>query len=356
MNRPFLTLRAPVAGISVLLAAALAGCGEKPASVTPAARSVVVTPAVLTCDLPPVEAPGVLSRKLEATLAFKIGGVVDAVLVRPGEAVAAGQVLARLNLAEIDAQVTQAQAGVDKARRDWERVGRLHADRVATLENLQNARTAVEAAEAGLRIAEFNRRYATIEAPAAGRILRRMCEPGELVAPGQPVVMYGSDQEGWIFRASVVEPEARRLAAGDRARLVFRGPPDVELGAVITQIAEAADPRTRTFEIELAVEGDPHGLRSGTVGALVINKPGATPHVRVPLSALIEGDGRSAQVFLLQADGRTVRRKQVDVDSLWGGSALLASPLPEGAPVVSTGAEYLHDGEAVVVTKALGGR
>jgi RND family efflux transporter MFP subunit len=313
---------------------------------------VVVTPAVSTRDLPPIEAPGVLSRRLEATLAFKIGGVVDSVFVRPGEAVRAGQVLARLNLAEIDAQVSEAQAGADKARRDCARIERLQADRVATLENLQNARTAVDAAEAALRIAEFNRRYSTITAPASGRILRRMSEPGELVAPGQPVLIYGADEGGWIFRASVVEPEARRLAPADRARLLFRGPPDIELGATITQIADSADARTHTFEIELAVEGDPHRLRSGTVGSVVINKPGASPHVRVPLSALIEGDGRTAQVFLLQADGRTVRRQPVEVEALWGDSALLAGLQAEGALVVSLGAEYLHDGETVAVAKA----
>ena len=183
-----------------------------------------------------------------------------------------------------------------------------------------------------------------------------MSEPGELVAPGQPVLTYGGDQEGWIFRASLVEPDVRRLSPGDRARLVFRGPPDIELAAAVTQIAEAADPRTRTFEIELSVEGDPRGLRSGTVGTLVINKPGATPHVRVPLAALIEGDGRSAQVFLLQANGRTVRRQAVEVETLWGESALLASPLPDGASVITLGAEYLHDGETVVVVKAPSGR
>jgi RND family efflux transporter MFP subunit len=350
MNRLFPFSCGLLSALIVVLAPA--GCRKQPEAVVQPERRVVVTPAVLTRELPPIEAPGVLSRKLEVTLSFKIGGVVDAVLVRPGEAVQAGQVLARLNSAEIDAQVAQAQAAVDKARRDCARVERLQADRVATLESLQNARTAVEAAEAGLQIAEFNRRYATIEAPGPGRILRRMAEPGELATPGQAVLVFGSDREGWIFRAGVVERDARRLAPGDSARLIFRGPPDLELDAAVTQIADAADPRTRTFEVELAVAGDPHGLRSGTVGALAIGKPGAALHTQVPLSALIEGDGRTAQVFLLKADGRTVHRQAVDVETVWGDSALLAALLPAGARVVSLGAEYLHDGETVVVSSA----
>jgi RND family efflux transporter MFP subunit len=323
------------------------GCGRAPVAAASHPRRVLAAPVAVTRDLPPIEAPGVLSRKLEAMLAFKIGGVVDSVRVRAGESVKRGQVLAQLNLSEIDAQVAQARAAAEKARRDEGRIGRLEADRAATLEQLQNAATGVEAAEAALRIAEFNRLHATILAPADGRILSRMAEPNELVAPGQPVLGFGGDAEGWIFRAGVIESDARRLAKGDPARLHFGGPPDVELPAHVAEVAEAADPRTRTFEIELAVDGEPGGLRSGAVGDLVLAKPGSSFHPRVPASALIEGDGRQAVLFLLQADEGTVHRRSVDVLALWGGSALLADPLPDGAKVIAQGAEYLHDGETV---------
>jgi len=334
--------------------ALLAGCGRPPAEPAPTVRLVGVAPVRLTRELPPVEASGVLSRKFEATLAFKIGGVVDTVAVRAGDAVRRGQVLAQLKLAEIDAQVAAARSAVEKARRDAARVERLQADRVATTENLQDARTALEVAASTLRIAEFNRRYAVIEAPADGRILRRHAEPDELVTPGQKVLDFGADQEGWIFRAAVAERDVRRLAPGDAAELRFRGPPDVTLAAQITQIAEAADPRTRTFEVELAVGGGPDGLRSGSVGTLALAKPGPAARPAVPLSALLEGDGRSAHLFVLNADGRTVRRAPVEIAYLLGDRAVLATPLPEGTRVVATGAEYLRDGDAVALTAAEG--
>ncbi len=337
------------AAAALALLALLAGCRRPPADPAPALRLVAVAPVRLTRDLPPVEASGLLSRKLEATLAFKIGGVVDLVAVRAGDTVRRGQLLAQLKLAEIDAQVAAARSAVDKARRDAARVGRLQADRVATTENLQDARTVLELAESGLRIAEFNRRYATIEAPADGRILRRHAEPDELVAPGQPVLGFGADQDGWVFRAAVTEREVRRLAPGDAGRLRFRGPPDVALAARVTQIAEAADPRTRTFEVELAVGGGPADLRSGAVGTLTLVKPGSAARPAVPLSALLEGDGRTAHLFLLNPDGRTVRRQPVEIEFLLGARAVLATPLPEGARVVVTGAEYLRDGDVVAL-------
>ena len=329
-----------------------AGCRPPAEAPPPQLRQVVVAPVVFTKDLRSIEAPGVLARRLEATLSFKVGGVVAEVAVRAGETVRRGQVLARLDPAEIDAQVAQARSALAKAQRDADRVGRLQAERVATLEQLQNAKTAVELAEAQLRVAEFNRRFATIEAPADGRILRRLAEPNELVGLGQPVLGFGGEADGWVFRAGVAEREVRRLAVGDAATLVFHGPPDLSVPAAITQIAEAADPQTRTFEVELNVPSPPAALRSGAVGTLTLAKPGPVARPRVPLSALLEGHGRSAFLFSLNPDARTVRRRQVEIEGLLTDAALLASALAEGERIVITGAEYLRDGEAVVPVPA----
>lgn len=312
-------------------------------------RRVSVAPVEFTRELPPLEVPGVLQRRLEATLSFKIGGVVSEIPVRAGETVRRGQMLARLNPIEIDAQVAQARSAVAKARRDAERVARMQAERAATLEQLQNVRTSLEVAEAQLQVAEFNRRFASIEAPADGRILRRQAEPGELVGPGQPIFVFGDEAEGWIFRVGIAERDARSLAPGAAATLVFRGPPAITLTAGLAQIAEAADPVTRTIEADFAVANVPADLRSGAVGALRLVRISTVERPRVPISALLEGHGRRAFLFLLDAEGRTVRRTAVEIEALHGDRALLATPLAADARIVRVGAEYLRDGETVVV-------
>ncbi len=327
----------------------VAGCRPPAAPAVAELRRVTVAPVESTRELPPLEVPGVLQRRLEATLSFKIGGVVHEIAVRAGESVRRGQVLARLNPVEIDAQVAQARSALSKAQRDAERVARLQAERVATLEQLQDARTGVEVAAAQLQVAEFNRRFATIEAPADGRILRRQAEPSELVGPGQPILAFGADADGWVFKAGLAERDARPLAAGATATLVFQGPPEVSLAARLTQLAEAADLQTRTFEAEFAVAGVPSNLRSGAVGTLRLPRTAAAPLARVPLGALLEGHGRRAYLFILDADGRTVRRREVEIETLHGATALLATALPAGTRVVIAGAEYLHDGETVTV-------
>jgi RND family efflux transporter MFP subunit len=225
----------------------------------------------------------------------------------------------------------------------------LHAERVATLENLQDARSAVELAEAALRTAEFNRAHSVIVAPADGRILRRLAEPDELAAPGRPILDFASGSEGWIAKAGVTERDVLRLHVGDRAELTVAD--QVSLPATIAQIAEGADAATRTVEVEFTVGGDvPAGLRSGfIVNARILPQP-VVARPAVPLGAIVEGHARQAHVFVLAPDGRSVRRQPVEIEALHDDRAYLRTALPAETRVVTTGAEFLSDGRAVTVS------
>ena len=91
----------------------------------------------------------------EAKPSFKTGGVIAKTMVSEGQNVKKGQLLARLNLAEIDAQLSQANEAANKAERDLTRARRLLADSVATLEQVQNASTALEVAKKNRGHPEF---------------------------------------------------------------------------------------------------------------------------------------------------------------------------------------------------------
>lgn len=334
-----------------LAAAALAGCGRKPAEAPAAAPAhrVRVAPVQWSDAAIPVTAHGVVARKVESLLSFKIGGIVQAVGVRAGDPVKAGAVLATLDPVEIDAQVTRARAAVDKAQRDLARAERLEGERVATLEQVQDARTAVEMAEAAARAAEFNRRFAVITAPADGVILRRTIDPDELVEAGRGGLTFAADDAPWIVRAGLSERELAGIHPGSAACVRLTGGEACE--GVVTQVAGVVDGSTRTIPVEIELRGEAGGLRSGFVAQVEIVPDAVARRAVVPLESLVAGDGRSAQVFLLAADGAAVRRVAVEVGALADGLAYLATPLPEGATVVTAGAEFLNDGDAVVVVR-----
>lgn len=306
---------------------------------------VAVAPVRFSAEALPLEATGVLSRKEETELAFKIGGVVAEVTVRAGDTVKAGQVLARLKPEEIEAEVAQARAALAKARRDQERTVRLLQDQVITREQAQNAETAVEQAEAAVQAAEFNWRFAVIEAPADGTILRRLAEPSQLVAGGRPILVFAPDREGWLLRVSVPAADAARLAVGNRAEYWVGGAGSA-LAATVSHLGGGADPIIRTAEVELRPTTVPVRALAGTVAHVRLFPPDGEVRPIIPAAALVEGRGHEASVFRLEGDS-TVRRERVTVTALAGTEAFLETRLPAGARVVTAGAEYLKDGASV---------
>ena len=340
--------------VALLAGLALAaGCHrqESAAAAAPAAArtaNVRGAPVETSTASPVVRAPGLLARQTEAELSFPLPGLLASVSVRAGDRVQAGQELARLQLDPIEAQVAQATAAVEKLRRDLGRVEKLQAERVATLENLQDTRTALAQAEAALATAEFSRRHAVITAPSAGLILRRTAEPNEIVAAGRPIVAFASEGDGWIAKAGLAPRDAARIDLGARVEL-DDGNGGHATGKVI-RLAGAADPVTRTVPVDFQLEAPPPGARSGLIVSLSITPAPVAARTSVPLAALRDGNGGRAFLFIVEAGATSAKRITVEVESVDGDRAYLRTLLPATHRVVVSGGQYLTDGATVKLT------
>ncbi len=329
----------------LILSLALAACAEDeaPAAEELAAIPVrVVAPSFRTAE-PHIELTGILGAKEEIPLGFKIGGVVASVSADAGDRVAEGQLLAALTLTEIEASVAAAREGRDKARRDLSRAENLHRDSVATLAQLEDARTGLQVAEAQLRSAEFNRQYAEVRAPAAGTVLRRQVEAGQLVGPNSPVFVLRVERNGLVLRAGAADREAVRLTEGMAAEVSFDAYPGVRFSARVDRVGVAASPMTGTYEVEIAVEQGLRRLSSGLIGRASITPRSSVARATIPAEALLEVDGREASIFVLSADGTRAERKRVSVLWLDGGVAAVAG-VDSSAKVVTAGATRLSEG------------
>src|SRR5215213_11558671 len=178
----------------------ISGCRDEAQGAIPTAERAVPVrvAAVSNSNEASITATGTLGAKDEIPLAFKIGGVVASVLVDEGARVRAGQVLASLDLREIDAAVARATVGEEKASRDAVRIERLYRDSVATLAQWQDAVSARDAAAADVRAARVNREFAVITAPTAGVILRRVVNAGAQVSPGTQILLLASSARGTV--------------------------------------------------------------------------------------------------------------------------------------------------------------
>ena len=293
----------------------------------------------------PIRTSGILSYKSQQTLSFKTAGPINQLSVNEGDSVTKGQLLASLTLGEINAQVAEAKARVDLARRNLERLKKLHASNVVSLDQLQSSETELEVAKSRLNVIRFNRKYSSIKAPSDGLVLRRYVEENELVTAYQPVLLVADTGQGWVIKTGITDADIIRLNKNDTASIRFDAWPGHDFHGRITQLATLADEKTGTFEIEITLEDPEDKLRSGFIGQVTIHPSSSRQLTLIPMESIISVNGNQANVFVYSPDAETVSKRQVQLDYLEPGFAASRSGLNTGELLVTRGAGLLRHGD-----------
>jgi len=335
--------------VLTLAAATLVACKDSaPQSATPP-TPVRVEQARSGPAAPVIATNGLVVLKDEMRLSFKVGGVIRRIAVEEGQAVQAGARLAEIELTEVNSQVEQARQMADKAQRDLARGERLHKDEVISLEQLQDLRTQAAVARAQLGGAQFNRGYAVIVAPQDGVVLRKLAQERELVPAGEPVIVLGASDRGFIVKAALADRDVVQVRLGDTAAIHVDAFPGKNLAGRVSEISGASDDKTGLFPIEVRLTDAPSGAVSGLVARLEIQPASAAgPQLTyVPIAAVVEGDGDRASVYILR-DNKAVRR-EVRIAFIAPENVALRAGVAAGETVVTDGALYLQDGESIAV-------
>ena len=295
-----------------------------------------------------VQTSGQFSTDDETMLSFKTGGVIEEILVSEGDAVRSGQVLARLNPTEIEAQVEQARLGLDKATRDFRRAENLYRDSVATLEQFQNAQTAMKFAERQLAAARFNQSYSEIRALSNGFVLRKMASEGQMIAPGTPVLLTNGASKGhWLLKVSVSDREWAAIRVGDAATITSDALPNQIFESRVSRKSVGTDAFSGTFNIDLQVK-NPAGLASGLFGNAVIRTKQNQTSWQIPYEALLDGNANSGYVFITD-DQKTATKISVVIGRIEKESVTILSGLDSARYLIISGSAYLKDGSPISV-------
>jgi RND family efflux transporter MFP subunit len=336
-------------GICAAFALLTVACSRTPKVQTPKPTPVRVAVAVTGPAHAPITATGNIGNKDEMRLSFKVSGVIRRIAVQPGQRVLKGQLLAELDLTEIKAQVAQAKQVAEKAARDLARGERLYKDRVIALEQLQDLRTQSSVANAQLDVARFNQGYSSIVAPQDGSVLRKLAAEGEFAVTGQPILVLGGRDQGFVLRAGLADREVVRVHIEDPATIELDAFPGQTLPGMVSEIGSAADERGGLFPVEIELASTRLSLVSGLVAHVSIesSEPDGAAVIYVPIAAILEGDRDRASVFVVANDvaiHRAVRTAFIHADRV-----AIAEGLREGERVVTDGALYLQDGEHVEI-------
>lgn len=296
-----------------------------------------------------INTSGQLTTEDEAVLGFKIGGVVAAVTVEEGDAVRKGQLLATLDLTEIDAGLSQAKLGLEKAERDYKRAQNLYRDSVATLEQLQNAETALKLANEQLKSVTFNKSHAAIYATDNGTVLRKFASKGTVVGIGDPVIMVNKVAAGdWILEVGVSDRQWAMIENGNRAEVRIDAFPGVAFHASVLRKSATSDPRTGAFTIELRLQNAGVKLASGMFGSATIQAGSASAAWSVPYEAVLDADDKEGFVFVT-TDNKTAEKRAVVIEAFNENEIVIAKGLDDGARLIVSGSAYLTDKSPIKV-------
>ncbi len=342
------------AALAAILALAACGPAKTPAAPPPpqAVEAVAVSAPRASGG---VTATGTLERRREMALSFRIAGVLTRVAVEAGDPVRAGQVLATIDPAAVDARQQAMSSDLDKARRDLDRAKTLYAKGYVAKVRVDDAESAVRSAAAAYNSAAFDRRWAQLVSPASGVVLERKAQAGEVVQPGQAVVSVADLNSPLVLRVPLPDRDVAGIGVGAPVEVSVDALPGQVLAGHVTRVGQSADARTGAVTVEIEVAARPE-LRSGQIAtARLASRAPATAagFARVPAEAVLEASGGKAAV--LRLDGGRARRTPVQFGGFDGDDALVAG-LPDGARVITAGAGFVSDGDPVTVTdpKALG--
>lgn len=324
----------PVA--AAFLVVACQGEAEIAEQSAPPVIAVEVLPVSSASAAGEIRASGLVAYKRETALSFGAPGEIESLSVDVGDRVAAGQALARLRRTTSGADAAEAALARQTAQQTFDRVSKLFEAGAASQAELDAARLALERA----------RERVVLAAPAAGVILRRDAEPGQIVSAGQAVLSLGEARAGIIVEASMTAPEVAQLQVGQPATISIRG--REPMAGKVARIAEKGT-QSGVFTVEIQVE-NPNGLRAGEVAevSLAGRDAGGAATFIVPAISLVDARADQGVVYVVDGEGRA-RRRAVETGGVSDRGVAILKGLQDGDRVITRGASMVRDGDQVSV-------
>jgi RND family efflux transporter MFP subunit len=341
------------------------------------ARATVVRPSEASAGAPILTASGYVVARRKAVVSAKIQGRLAQLRVEEGSRVGQGEVIARLESNDYEAQVQRARAALQRAQADLaesqrqlDLSRRLTAEKIMSTDQLQTAESRARVNEAAVSQARAEVAYAqaqlantVIRAPFAGTVVKKMAEVGESVAPIPPGVNISTssgaivalaDLDTLEVEADVSESNVAKLSPDQPAEVTVEAFPDRKYRAVLRQVIPTADRTKATVQVKVTILDKDAQLKPEMSAKVTFVEPARkasateprAPVVMVPKEAVASRDGKPV-VFEVR-DGK-VRARLVVPGGERQGQVVVREGLAGSETLVVRPPETLKDGDAVRV-------
>ncbi len=292
----------------------------------------------------------------QAVVKAKVAVEVRSILIREGDRVSAGQVIAKLDTVDLVTRLDQQTGAREAIRAQYEIAEKNRTTNASLLEKKfisQNAfdnvaslssanRAQLDAAEAQVRLAQKALRDATVVSPIDGIVARKNAQVGEKTSIDAPLFSI-VDLDSIEMQAIVPAGEVAALEKGMRAGLSVDGMPDRTFEATVNRINPATEPGTRSIVVFLTVPNPDHVLKSGMFANGNIRLAASVPKPTLPLAA-IQSDAGVPIVWTIEG-GKLARRTAVlGARDDASGYVEIKSGVPADTPVLASKFDNLKEG------------
>jgi len=234
---------------------------------------------------------GTVEAKVVVNIASKITGRIVEVNVDQGDMVKRGQVLAKLDLSELQAQNRQAEASLALATKNATRFKALAAKELVSFQEAEQYETAYLLAKEAVVASRSRLADATIVAPEDGVIIRRDLELGATVTAGLPIFLMANPETVWV-KANVDESQLKGVTLGQPATISLRSAPGEKFPGQVARLGRESDRVTEELEVDVAFTPPLTNFRLGEQAEVWITAGTRRQAPSLPKATLTTKDGR----------------------------------------------------------------
>lgn len=277
----------------------------------------------------------------DTSIRAEASGDVAEVLVKKGEDVSDGAVIARLSSTRAEADLARAREELARAQREFDNASQLLERGAATSDRVSQARATLAAAEASVAAARETMEALEIRAPFAGRIETLTLDAGEFVQAGADVGRV-VDNRPLTVAFQVPQQALRRIERGQVATVSFITGEERE--GTVSFVGTAANAETRTFLTEITVQNEDRAIPAGISARIRIPTGTAKAHFVQASTVSLSPQGRPG-VKTVNDDDTVVfypiEVVRAEVDGVW------VTGLPETSRIITVGQGFVNAGETV---------
>ena len=293
-----------------------------------------------------IEVQGVVKADKAIELRAEMGGTVTAVLIKQGQKVTKGQVLATLESSVIDNSVLQLKTQLDLATTTYERQARLWEQKIGSEIQFLQIKSQKEGLENSLNSLKAQARKMKIIAPFSGTIDQVFAKTGELISPQTPFLRLVNLDNVYI-ESEITETYLKSISKGTMALLSFSSI-DISFEANITQVGNFINPSNRSFKTRIDVKNNNNELKANLLADIKINDFNASGIV-IP-SKVIQKD-RNGKTFVYSLEAEEANYKVIKTfvkdSNSYNNFSYISEGLNSKSTLVDKGARLVKNGDIV---------